>query len=116
MHETLTRARLGRGIVDQARVLTEFKPPQQLGRCDEKVPFRQMDAGADATTGAVAEMVALVWFFGGCVDGREGWEIRVALGDEALGALPSIFAVVKGPDVEDDGRIFGKMHSIHVVI
>ena len=121
MHEPLTRARLGRGVVDQARVLAEVKPPQQLRRRDEKVAFRQMDAGTDATAGPVAEMVALVWFFGGRVDGGESGETVVALGDEALGdealgACPSIFVVVECPDVEDDGRVFGEMHSIHVVI
>lgn len=116
MHEPLTRARLGRGVVDQARVLTEIKPPQQLRRRDEKVTFRQMDAGTDAAAGPVAEMVALVWFLGGRVDRSEGGEIVVALGDEALGACPSAFVVVECPDVENDGRVFGEMHPIHVVI
>lgn len=116
VHEALTRARLGRGVVDQARVLAEVEPPQQLRRRDEEVAFRQVDAGTDAAAGAVAEVVALVRFFRGRVDGGEGGEIVVALGDEALGARPAVFVVVQCPDVEDDGRVFGEMHSIHVVI
>ncbi len=75
-----------------------------------------MDAGTDATAGPVAEMVALVGSLGGRVDGGEGGEIGVALGDEALGAGPSVFVVVECPDVEDDGRVLGEMHPVHVVI
>lgn len=116
MHEPLTRARLGRHVTDQAGIVTEVEPPEQLGRRDEEVAFGQMDAGAYAATGPVAEMVALVRFLRGGVDGGEGGEVGVALGHEVLGAGPSVCVVVEGPDVEDDGGAFREVHSVHVVI
>ena len=75
-----------------------------------------MDAGTDAATGAVAEMVAVAGLFGGGIDGREGGVVGVAGGVEGGGVSPAGGVVVEGPDVEDDGGIFGEMHAVDVVI
>lgn len=97
-----------------------MKPPQQLDRRDPQVPFREVDAGTDAAAGAVAEVVALVSLLGGGggggVDGREGGEVGVARGVEVGGVLPAGGVVVEGPDVEDDGGVFGEAHAVDVVI
>ena len=107
MHEPLTRARLLAHVIDRLLVPRKVEPPQQLGRRDPQVALREVNAGADAATGAVAEMVAVIAVFGGGVDRRQGRVVGVAGGVELGGVVPAGGVVVEGPDVEDDGGVFG---------
>ena len=116
MHEPLTRARLRTHVAARRLIPCEFEPPQQLGGRNPQVALREMDAGADAATGTVAEMVAVEGFLGGGVDGRERGVAGVAGGFEGGRILPAGGVVVEGPDVEDDGGIFGEVHAVDVVI
>ena len=70
-----------------------------------------MDARADSTPGAVAEVVSVV---GGGVGGGEGGVRGEALGDEVLGMVVVGGVMMDSPDVEDDGGGCGDELVVHV--
>lgn len=110
------QARLGGGVDGGVFREAEVKGPEQLRNADEQIALGQMDAGADASPGSVAVVVALVPLPGRGVHGRKGWIGFESLGYEMLGVLPRSLIMVHGPDVQHDGGAFGKEHAVDPVI
>ena len=93
----------------------KLERPQQLRDGEEHVSLRQVDAGTDAATDAVAVVVA-GFPFAGRIFGGESRVVGVAIWVEGCGVGNEVGVEVHAPGVDDDDGAFGEEFAVDPVV